>query len=77
LLPVEQDAAFGAALITGVAAGFFDLDPASIQPLVKIERRLEPNTRRHAIYNDLFEIYREADRHLSPIAHQLAEFERR
>ena len=77
LLPVEQDAAFGAALITGVAAGFFDLDPASIQPLVKIERRLEPDTRRHVIYNDLFEIYREADRHLSAIAHQLAEFERR
>ena len=77
LLPVEQDAAFGAALITGVAAGFFDLDPAAIQPLVKIEKQLEPNRQRHALYSDLFQIYRQADRQLSNIAHLLAEFERR
>lgn len=75
ILPKEQDAAYGAALISGVAAGLFEAEPASIQSLVQIERRLEPNPATHALYTELFEIYQEAEHRLHDIAHRLTEFE--
>ena len=75
LLPQEQDAAYGAALITGAAAGLFDSSPESIQKLIQIERQLEPDAARHAIYSKLFGIYQEAGQKLHNIAHRLTTFE--
>ncbi len=75
LLPVEQDAAYGAALITGLAAGLLDPAPPAIEALIQIQAHLEPDTRNHALYNELFEIYCEADKSLIDIAHRLTAFE--
>lgn len=75
LLPKQQDAAYGAALMTGVAAGVFKLE--SIQELIQIERCLEPDWHNHSIYSDLFEIYQEAERRLQEIGQQLTQFEQR
>lgn len=75
LVPAEQDAAYGAALLTGVAAGLFELSAAAIQPLIHIERQLRPSAANHARYNELFEIYRRAEESLREISGQLAAFE--
>lgn len=76
-LPQEQDAVYGAALITGVAAGLFDPSPPAMRALIPIKTRLEPHPQTQAIYNELFEIYREADQSLVDIAHRLTAFEQR
>ncbi len=75
LLPKEQDAAYGAALLTGVAAGFFDLEPRAIQSLIQVEKRLTPNPGNHKVYNELFEIYQEAEISLRSISRRLTAFE--
>ena len=76
LLPREQDAAYGAALMTAMAAGLIDSAPEAIASLIQIERRLEPNLAHQSLYNELFEIYQAADQRLVEIAHRLTEFER-
>lgn len=76
IVPQAQDAVFGTALITGIAAGLFDPAPAAIQELIEIKSRLEPNSENHAIYNELFEIYRKADQRLIDISHRLTAFEK-
>jgi xylulokinase len=76
LLPREQDAAYGAALITAVAAGLLDPEPAAMRTLIQLDAHLEPNPQNRAIYDDLFEIYQAADRSLIDIAHRLTAFER-
>ncbi|MDH3675610.1 MAG: FGGY family carbohydrate kinase [Anaerolineae bacterium] len=75
LLPRQQDAAYGAALITAVAAGLLDISPASIREVIQLEARLQPDPDHHAIYNELFEIYQAAERKLADIAHRLSAFE--
>lgn len=75
LIPAEQDAAYGAALITGVAAGLFELSAAAIAPLIRLERRVRPHPVTHARYNELFEIYRRAEASLHDISRQLTRFE--
>jgi xylulokinase len=77
LIPQEQDAAYGAALLTGIAAGLFDSSPQSLQTLSQISAHLEPDAYRHVIYNDLYEIYLEADKRLVEIAHHLTNFEQK
>lgn len=75
LLPREQDAAYGAALMTAVAAGLIDSAPEAIDSLIQIERRLEPNPAQRALYDELFDIYQAADQQLVEIAHRLTRFE--
>lgn len=77
LLPAEQDAAYGAALITGIAAGLLDSAPAALQDLIQLKARLEPDPQTQAIYAELFPIYRDADQLLVDVAHRLADFEQR
>jgi xylulokinase len=75
LLPRQQDAAYGAALITAVAAGLLAGSPSSIRDVIQLEARLQPDPNRHALYNDLFGIYQAAERRLADIAHRLSAFE--
>jgi len=77
ILPKEQDAAYGAALLTASAAGFFPARPEVIQPLIQLKTTLEPDSERHTLYNDLYAIYLEADQRLIETAHQLTAFENR
>jgi xylulokinase len=75
LIPVEQDAAYGAGLLTAVAAGMIPLAAESIQPLIRVERRLQPDPTAHARYNELFPIYQLAEQRLHDVSHQLTIFE--
>jgi hypothetical protein len=63
-------------ILTGVAVGLFDPLPAAIEQLIRLRAGLEPDLQTHVVYNELFEIYQEADKNLAGIAHQLTEFER-
>lgn len=74
-VPKEQDAAYGAALITGVAAGLFNPSPESMGALIRVERRYLPDPHRHTLYTGLFDIYQEAENRLRDIAHRLTDFE--
>jgi xylulokinase len=76
-IPRNRDAVYGAALITAVAAGFLDLDSEQIEAIIPIEARLEPDLSTHARYSELFEIYKQADSLLKPVASRLRKFERR
>lgn len=75
VIPKEQDAAYGAALITSAAAGLFDMSPESIRPLIQIERHLQPNLATRAVYNELFGLYQAAEAGLREVAHRLSAFE--
>jgi xylulokinase len=75
IIPVEQDAAYGAGLLTAVAAGMIPLVAESIQPLIKIRQRVEPDPNTCARYSDLFDIYKLAEQRLHDIAHRLTIFE--
>ncbi|MBN1149510.1 MAG: hypothetical protein JXA78_19775 [Anaerolineales bacterium] len=75
ILPVGTDAAYGAALMAGVAAGIFDKTQESIDALIKFQARLYPDSARVALYNDLFEIYQQAASLLKEISHKLHRFQ--
>ena len=74
-VPEGADAAFGAALMAGVAANMFEAKPESIGDLVRIRSHFTPDTTRSRLYDDLFGIYREASKSISEISHQLHRFQ--
>ena len=74
-IPVEQDAAYGAGLLTAVAAGMIPLTAESIQPLIRVEQRVQPDPATHARYNELFAIYELAEQRLHDVSHRLTIFE--
>ncbi len=74
-LPLEQDAAYGAALITAVSAGLLDPSPAALRDLIQIGAELEPNLAAQTVYEKLYPIYCETGRRLIDIHHRLADFE--
>jgi xylulokinase len=74
-VPRHRDAVYGAALITAVAAGLFELDVERIEGIVPVEDQLEPDPATHECYCELFDLYRRSDRALAPIASGLRSFE--
>jgi len=74
-VPEGADAAFGAALMAGVAANMFEAKPESIGDLVRIRTRFSPDTTRTRLYDDLFGMYRKAAKSISEISHQLHHFQ--
>lgn len=74
-VPEERDAVYGAALITGIGVGLIPGDVESLQRLIAIRRTIEPQSEAAQAYATLFEIYREADRVLAPLAARLYKFE--
>jgi xylulokinase len=77
LLPKEPDAAYGAALITGIAAGLLNPTPSAIRNSIHIEAELQPNPQAQALYDELFAIYQQAEQSLAGIAHRLTAFEQK
>jgi xylulokinase len=55
-LPAEPDAAYGAALMAGIAVGNFAGTPESLQSLVAAEAQCEPQPPGVQIYDELFHI---------------------
>ncbi len=68
--PTVEDAAYGSALLAGVAVGVFpDIHTA---PPVQIEAIIEPNPAYRSLYDSLYVIYRDITRDLTSHSHRLA-----
>jgi len=55
---VTEAGTLGAAIIAGVGAGIFSSFEEGVEQMVRLERRFEPDPRRHAAYVRRFEDYR-------------------
>jgi xylulokinase len=75
LVPEGTDAAFGAALLAGVANGLFDQIPESIDKLIQIRTYLTPDEGRASSYDELFSIYRQSADVTREISHRLHAFQ--
>ena len=74
-IPRQQDAVYGAALITAVSAGFFDF--SRIEELIAVERTVTPNPENRKKYEDLYGLYLESDRLLAGMSRRLTRYEER
>ncbi|MBI9045269.1 MAG: hypothetical protein JEZ06_12340 [Anaerolineaceae bacterium] len=74
-IPVEKDAAYGAALITGIGAGIFPKESEGIRSLIKFEKERIPNPLAVKKYDELFNIYQEADEVIKLISQSLTVFD--
>ena len=68
---VTEAAGLGAALLAGVGAGCFPSAASAVESLLKFKRSFEPDTRRVALYNERYAIYRDVYPTLAPISHRL------
>jgi xylulokinase len=71
LVPRQRSAAWGMAVLCGVAAGFFPRDAAGLRSMMAVEARFEPQADRAAAYGALHDVYRAADAALAPVSRQL------
>jgi xylulokinase len=76
VVPAERDAAYGAALITGMGAGLFPRDAAGLARLIRVEATLRPDPAAAARYAALHGIHRDAAAALAPLSHRLGAFAR-
>jgi len=71
VVPAQRSAAWGTAVLCGMAIGMFPRDAAGLRDMMPIEDSFEPVAGRVAVYDDLHAIYREADAALAPVSRQL------
>jgi len=64
-LGVGEATVLGAAILGGVGAGAFDSIEEGVEKMVRIEAQYEPNAEAHAIYNEVFAIYKDTYRALA------------
>lgn len=74
-VPVGNDAAFGAAILAGVAAGIFDSSSETISGLIHFRSRHYPDPDSVSLYDNLFSIYKEAATATRQISHKLHHFQ--
>ena len=74
-VPVGNDAAFGAALLGGVAVGIFDSSPETISRLIHFRSHHSPDPDSVVLYDQLFSIYKEAARATQQVSHKLHDFQ--
>ncbi len=74
-VPEQTDAAYGAALIAAVGLGVLELNAERLGSMIRIRQRLEPDSPRAELYDELFDIYRDADTATRQIAERLHQFE--
>lgn len=72
----QQMTAIGAAIMGGVGVGVWNSYEEATN-LINIEKTFEPDPSRHAIYNDLYPIYRRAYPSLEELYHSLGEYNRK
>jgi xylulokinase len=75
MVPEGTDAAFGAALLAGVAAGLFDQTSQAIDDIIEIRTNLTPHEPNTACYNELFPIYKQSTEAIEEISHRLHDFQ--
>jgi xylulokinase len=59
LVPLERSAAYGAALLAGMAIGLFDESPNNLSRIVRIEKRIEPGGNYLEVYQKRYNLYRD------------------
>lgn len=74
-VPEQRSAAWGAALLTGIGAGFWPARADAIAPHVRIVQRCEPDPARREHTRALHALYRRADAALAPIGRALGELQ--
>jgi xylulokinase len=72
LLPAVKDAAFGAALLAGVAVGLYSGWESAVDQCVPEPGTILPDPARHALYSDYFAVYQDVTRDLARHSHRLA-----
>jgi xylulokinase len=72
-IPETADASFGAALVAGIGVGAFASPRDAVARCVRIRHRTRPDAGRHALYGELFGVYREATRVLAGLDRRLHE----
>jgi len=70
-IPETADASFGAALVAGIGVGAFGSPREAVARCVRIRHRTRPDAGRHALYGELFGVYREATRVLAGLDRRL------
>jgi len=75
--PATEDAAFGAALLAGIAVGVFADWDAAVRTSYKTEVTLVPSESTRSFYDQLFHLYRNVTAALTSHNHQLADLMRR
>lgn len=75
--PAVEDAAFGAALLAGIAVGIFPDWETAIRTCTRTETVIEPTSGMRDLYDTLYQLYRDITRDLTTHNHRLAELVRR
>lgn len=68
----HDGAALGSALLAGHGTGLFPDLAAAVRPMVRTERRIEPDPASHAFYQPLADLYEEIIEQLAPVYRKLA-----
>jgi xylulokinase len=76
-LPLQPDAAYGAALIAAIGVNLIDGTPEALERVIHIQKVIEPDPEIACLYDQLFDIYRATDLVLRSATSQLYEFEQR
>ncbi len=74
LVPVERSAAYGAALLAGMAIGLFEDAPNKLSRIIRIERRVEPGGNYLEAYERRYNLYRDIADRLKAVNHRLKAF---
>ncbi|MCB1452714.1 MAG: Hsp70 family protein [Rhizobiaceae bacterium] len=71
--PGVEDAAFGAAMVAGVAAGVFTDAAHAVECCVRTAHTIQPDAARTSLYERYFAVYRAITRDLAAHSHALVE----
>lgn len=71
-LRILDSGVLGAALIAGAGAGVLPDPVAAASRMVNVERTFRPNAQNHALYDELYSLYRDLYRALEPAYRQLS-----
>ena len=71
--PSVEDAAFGSALLAGIAVGAFDNWEHAVRVCSQSESQIIPNTETRRLYDDYFDVYRAVTQDLQKHDHRLSQ----
>lgn len=77
LVPDGVDAAYGAGVMAGVAAGIFGSTSTDLDRIIRVRDRIIPNQDRAGLYDELFGIYEQTADALRATSHRLQTFQKR
>lgn len=70
VVPAVSDSSFGAAILAAIATGIFRDVEEAVNQCVHFTRTLEPDKKRHELYQQLYGCYQETQSSLEPLYHK-------